>query len=237
LAARFDTADDARRAWERVFAGVDTSTGHSAGASADELDLSGLTATTPIGELGLAPRLAGAVERLGAADVGGLARLPSNQLTLSGVGAAVRRELRHLVRRLRDAGYAEEPELLGELDAADLDRLSVDRLADRLVPARSNLTTEQRRVISVLLGIEPDAQQLWPTLSRTAEIVGVDAAEVTGELERARKRWAEARPELVGIREGIVEWLAGRGGARRSGRPRLDRLDSRPARGGRCRAR
>lgn len=130
----------------------------------------------------------------------------------SGVGAAVRRELRHLVRRLRDAGYAEEPELLGELDAADLDRLSVDRLADRLVPARSNLTTEQRRVISVLLGIEPDAQQLWPTLSRTAEIVGVDAAEVTGELERARKRWAEARPELVGIREGIVEWLAGRGG-------------------------
>ena len=209
---RFDTADDLRRAWERVFAGVDTSTGHSAGASADELDLAGLAAATPIGALGLAPRLAGAVERLGVADVGALARVTGDRLALSGVGAAVRRELRHLVRRLREAGFAEEPELIGELDPADVPRLSVDRLAERLVPQRSNLTEEQRRLLGVLLGTEADAGQDWSTTSRTAEVSGADPAEVTGALERARKRWAESRPELVVLREGVAGWLAGRGG-------------------------
>jgi serine/threonine protein kinase len=213
---RFDTADDVRRAWERVFSAVDPTTGHATGASADEVDLTGLTPSTPISELGLAPRLAGAVDRLGAGDVGTLARAPLNQ-ALSGVGAAVRTELRHLVRRLREAGLAEEPEELGELDEADLARLSVDRLAERLVPARSNLSTEQRRTLEVLLGLDPAAEQSWPTLAGTAEVTGLDAAEVAKELDRARKRWAEYRPELVGLREGLAEWLAGRGGVATGG--------------------
>jgi serine/threonine protein kinase len=205
---RFDTADDMRRAWERVFSGVDTSSGHRPGLSADELDLSGLDATTPIAELGLAPRLAGAVERLGVADVGGLARAPLN---LSGIGAAVRRELRHLVKRLRDEGFAEEPEAIGELGALDVARASVDKLAERLVPP-SNLSGEQRRMLAVLLGLEPDAAQVWPTIARTAEVTGVDRADIAGELERARRRWAEHRPELVAVREELAGWLAARGG-------------------------
>src|SRR5690606_10740970 len=118
-AQRFDTADDLRRAWQRVFTGIDTPSRHPAGVSADELDLSGLQSDTPIAELGLAPRLAGAVDRLGVADVGALARVPLNTLTLSGVGATVRAELRHLVRRLREAGLGDEPETLGEIDPTD----------------------------------------------------------------------------------------------------------------------
>lgn len=209
---RFDTADDARRAWERLFTDVDASSEHGGGAAADEVDLSAVTPSTPVSALGLAPRLAGAIERVGAVDVGSLARMPANQLTLSGVGAAVRRELRHLVRRLREAGLAEEPEHLGDLADADVARLSVDRLSDRLVPARSNLTAAQRTALTVLLGLQPDAGQRWPTVIRTAEVTGLDAADVSAELDRARKRWAEHRPELVGLREGIVDWLAGRGG-------------------------
>lgn len=210
-AQRFDTADDLRRAWERVFSGVDTSSGHTAGASADELDLSPLTSATPLAALGLAPRLAGAVERLGVADAGSLARVPGNELALSGVGAAVRRELRHLVRRLRDAGLADEPEVLGELEPGDVARLSVDRLAERLVP-RSKLSGEQRGVLEALLGLADGVVQPWPTVTSTAEISGAETATVAAELERARKRWAEYRPELVVVRDELAAWLAGRAG-------------------------
>lgn len=211
VAERFDTADDLRRAWERVFSGVDTSSGHSAGSSADELELSRLTSATPIAELGLAPRLAGAVERLGVVDVGALARVTGDRLALSGVGAAVRRELRHLVRRLRDAGLAEQPESLGELNPGDEERLSVDRIAERLVP-RSNLPEETRRILAVLLDHDGDAGQPWPTTSRAAELTGTAISDVTAELERARKRWSEHRPELVVLRDELAGWLAGREG-------------------------
>src|SRR5690606_31587561 len=188
--------DDMRRAWQRVFATIDTPSRHPAGVSADELDLSGLRPDTPIAELGLAPRLAGAVDRLGVADVGSLARVPLNTLALSGVGATVRAELRLCVRRLRDAGLGDEPETLGEIDPTDLQRLSVDRIAERLVP-RSNLPAAQRSVLEVLLGLHSDTGQVWPTPRRTAEVTGSDTSEVVAELERARRRWAEHRPELV----------------------------------------
>ena len=208
---RFDTADDMRRAWERVFAEVDESTGHVVGVSADELDLAALTPATPVGDLGLAPRLVGAIERLGVADVGGLARAGGELVRPSGMGATVRSELRHLIRRLRDAGFADEPEDIAELDARDLVRLSVDRLADRLVPP-SGLSEDTRQLLYVLLGLDIGAMHDWPTTTVTAATVGTDASTVSAELDKARKRWAEYRPELVVVRQELVEWLATREG-------------------------
>jgi serine/threonine protein kinase len=208
---RFDTADDMRRAWERAFAEVDESTGHAAGVSADELDLTTLSSATPVGELGLAPRLVGAIERLGVADVGALARAGGELVRPSGMGAAVRSELRHLIRRLRDAGFADEPEDIAELDPHDLARLSVDRLADRLVPP-SGLSEDTRQLLHVLLGLDIGAMHDWPTTTVTASTVGTDASTVTDELDKARKRWAEYRPELVAVRQELVEWLTSREG-------------------------
>lgn len=193
-----------------MFADVD-STGHPHGATADELDLAALSSKTLIAELGLAPRLVGAIERLGVADVGALARVPGNELAISGVGAAVRRELRHLVRRLREAGLGEEPETLGDLEPDDVARLSVDRLADRLVP-QSNLSDRQRGVLRVLVGLDADADQVWPTLTRTSSVTGIDVSDATAELERARRRWAQYRPELVRVRDELADWLTTREG-------------------------
>lgn len=208
---RFDTADDLRRAWERVFTGIDESTGHAAGVSAEELDLSDLTAATPVVELGLAPRLVGAIERLGAATLGDLARAGGELSRLSGVGAGVRSEVRHLIRRLRDHGFGEEPESIDDLDPSDIVRLSVDRLSDRLVPT-TGLSADVRTLLWVLLGLDIRAMQDWPTTSATAEALDVDSRQVTVELEKARRRWAERRPELVAVREEIAAWLANREG-------------------------
>lgn len=206
---RFDTADDFRRDWDRVFTDVDSTSGHPHGASADEIDLASVEPITTIAELGLAPRLVGAIERLGVATAGELARAGAYRMT--GVGASVRRELRHLVRRLRDAGLADEPETLGELSDSDVARLSVDRLAERLVP-RSNLTDERRQTLQALLGLDDADGTAWPTLTRTARATDTELSEVTAELERARKRWAGYRPELVVVRTEIAEWLATREG-------------------------
>lgn len=203
---RFDTADDMRVAWERVFTHVDQSTGHSSGVSAAELDLSQLTASTPVGDLGLAPRLIGAIERLGVVDVGALARASGEVARLSGVGANVRTEIRHLVRRLREARFADELESMVDLDPDDLARLSVDRLADRLVPPRT-LTEEQRGIRLALLGLDVSTAHDWPTSTVCAETLKVATSTVVDELEKSRKRWAEARPELVLVRQQLIDWL------------------------------
>lgn len=203
---RFDTADDMRIAWERVFTHVDQSTGHSSGVSVDDLDLTQLTSSTPVGDLGLAPRLIGAIERLGVADVGALARASGELSRLSGAGANVRTEIRNLVRRLRDAGFADESEAVADLDPDDVARLSVDRIADRLVPPKT-LTEEQRNICLALLGLDVSTAQDWPTSSVCAETLKVTTSDVVEELEKARRRWAEKRPELVIVRQQLADWL------------------------------
>ena len=203
---RFDTADDLRRAWERAFVGVDEPTVQTPGASAAELDLSNVTATTTIAELGLTPRVAGAIERLGVPDVGSLARI-QHGLSISGVGATVRKEVRHLVKRLRDAGFADDPEQIGELDEADEARLSVDRLAERLVPP-SNLDEATRLMLRALIGLDDTVGQPWPTEIATAEATGIAPTNVAAQLDKAAHRWANYRPELVHVRDEIRDWLA-----------------------------
>jgi serine/threonine protein kinase len=210
-AHRFDTADDMRRAWERVFTDVDETTGHTTGVSASELDLSQLAPTTPVGELGLAPRVVGAIERLGVADVAALARARSELSRLTGIGATTRTEIRHLIQRLSEAGFADEPEAIEDLDPEDYARLSVDRLADRLVPP-SGLSEQTRQLLQVLLGLDISAMQDWPTTTATATTVGTDASTVVTELDKARRRWAERRPELVVARQELTEWLTTREG-------------------------
>jgi hypothetical protein len=115
------------------------------------------------------------------------------------------------VRRLAAAGLAQEPEALGELRPGDEARLSVDLIAERLVP-RSNLPEETRHLLAVLLGLEDDAGERWPTINRTAALTGAAVGEVSEELERARTRWAEHRPELAVLRDELARWLALREG-------------------------
>lgn len=212
---RYGTAEELRRAWEQLFVDVDRTTTVPDGAPAipvDELDLVHVTASTPIADLGLSLRLTGAIERLGVADAGGLARVPANDLNRVGSGAVVRRELRQLRRRLREAGLAEEPEQIDALDDADLQRLSVDRLADRLVPP-SNLSEQRVRRLKVLLGLDISAMDgRWPTLTATAATCDDTTAEIVDELDRARRRWADHRPELTVIRAELADWLTGQEG-------------------------
>lgn len=210
---RFDTADDLRRAWQRAFAGVDDTTGHPAGVDAGDVDLSSVTRTTPISELGLQPAVASLVERLGAGTVGELASLPRHLITSTpGAGAVIRREVRHLLDRLSAAGLAEEPEVIDELAPGDIEHLSVDGLSRRLVPP-SNLPDEARTRLRALLMLDLQPGLLeWPTVSATAQALGDDVAEVSADLDRARERWAEARPELKVLRDQMQEWLVARQG-------------------------
>lgn len=212
--ARFDTAAELLAAWRSVFADVDETTHTGTGVSVEELELAQVTESTPLAELGLPPRLAGAVERLGVADAGSLARVPQVDVgRIAGVGAGARKELRRLVSRLREHGLADDPEDLTELRPDEVDRASVDRLAARLAPD-SNLPDDELTALRRYLGLEHAAGTAtrWPTLTGTARTCDLEPEQLAGILTRARRRWADRRPELVVVRDELADWLAHRGG-------------------------
>ena len=139
--ARFDNAEEMRRAWFRCFEAIDvTPAGDENGDLPDEFE--GVTEVTSLADLGVSPRLLNALERIGAHTVAELIALPRIRLYRNkGIGQRTVKRIRalseglaeHLAERGRPAstttaGGDEQP---GD-PATDPAAWSIDLLASRL---------------------------------------------------------------------------------------------------------
>jgi len=204
-AHRFDTAAQMRRAWEQVFSAAsrpDTASGEAPAVA--DLDLGDITRDTALSELRLSAKVRNAIERLGLIKAGDLADFPPPQLVrLAGIGATTRREVNHLAQRLREAFEG------GSL-ASDADSVSVDRLAEQLVP-KPPADEDHRTAVAVFLGLAGDSPSDWPTHREVSDLAVLERQVVAGALTSSRARWVR-KPEITAIRRELIERIARRGG-------------------------
>lgn len=205
-ARRFDTAAQMRREWERAFEGLaadgDAVVG---GVPAEEVDLTAATLDTVVVDLGLAGRVVAALERIGVTTLGDLQGIPGADLRrLPGVGAATRKEISHLTRRLA--------ELLppSDVPTSDDSHISIDRLAELLLP-RASGDDATRGVLTAVLGLDVVDRGPWPSTRAVAEALDVPREGVAEALAAGRQRWRR-RPEVTALRNDLVELLRGRAG-------------------------
>ena len=194
-----------RRAWEQVFSGAGrAAAGEGEATAVADLDLSVATRETPLAELPLAPKVRNALERLELVSLGDLANFPAGQLVrLGGIGATTRREVNHLAQRLRETFEG------GAVDAG-ADSISVDRLADQLVP-KPPADEDHRTATAAFLGLAGESASAWPTHRETSDLTGLERQIVAGAVSSARARWVR-RPEMTAVRRELVDRLARRGG-------------------------
>ena len=140
--ARFDNAEEMRRAWFRCFEAIDvTAAGDEDGELPEEFD--GVTEATSLAALGISPRLLNALERIGAHTVAELIALPRIRLYRNqGIGQRIVKRIRTLSERLAEhVTERERPasttttsgdEEYGADAATDPAVWSIDLLASRL---------------------------------------------------------------------------------------------------------
>ncbi len=90
---------------------------------------------------------------------------------------------------------------------ADVKRLSVDEVVRRLIPNEPELT----QVSGLAPGTSGRAVSPWAGQQDIARITGLPAADVAAHLERLRSRWQKSVPELLPVRDDLVEILAEHG--------------------------
>ncbi|AXV04982.1 Tyrosine protein kinase:Serine/threonine protein kinase [Euzebya pacifica] len=230
--SRFDTAADMLAAWQRVFAALDAPATRTTdddtattrpGLPAAEVDLSAVTETTTIAELGLSPRVTSALDRQGVETVTDLAVIPPAELTrMSSVGATVRKEIVKLAKRLSahlDAAASPSSALADHTVRGDesAQTARVDRVVEAILPS-ARTDADVQTVIRELLALstqtpgEGHDTDRWPSQAVVAERTGLDRAAVAAALVSSRARWVKRVPELTAVRTALVEALDSRGG-------------------------
>ncbi len=140
--ARFDNAEEMRRAWFRCFEEIDvTPAGDEEGELPEEFE--GVTESTPLAALGISPRLLNALERMGAHTVAELIGLPRIRLYRNkGIGQRIVKRIRLLSERLAEhlaeRGRSISTTTAGEEEyPTDPAVWSIDLLASRLTRGTS----------------------------------------------------------------------------------------------------
>lgn len=206
-ARRFGTASAMLRAWRKVFAGLAAHDliEEEAGLAAHDVDLTSVSPDTLIAELDLAPRLASALQRLDITTLDDLRAIPQQRLiSLPSIGAATRREITHLAARVRERFPDAGP------PAEEAGHLSVDRLADVLVP-KPPADVQDRTVTEVFLGLGGQVTARWPSQRHLVEETGLSPEIVADTLTAARRRWSR-RTEVTAARNELARLLADRAG-------------------------
>lgn len=219
--ARFDTAEEMRRAWIRLFEAIDRpATVTDSGTTGVGAALAAADVATPLAALGLTPRVLNALERLGVQQVGELAELPRTKLYgMQGIGLGTKREIKELAdaaaRTLAERGAPAISDVAPELDDVSVDpRLwSVDLLARQLVSGK--LPTPEPQVLKQITGfaapVDAEAQDAWPSQRDVAEGLGLSRTAVADVVDRARARWAK-KPWMTLLREDVARLLESHGG-------------------------
>lgn len=221
ITERFDNAEEMLRAWRECFTGLDepgTLSDHTDESQLQEL-LADATFDTHIPELGLGTRATNALDRANILTVEDLLTVPMRKLLrLRGVGNKTRREITAAVKILRDRlGKPEREQPLvsetseTESEVVDVANLSVDLLADRLLKTGSRDGETFQRTVQLLLGLNPDLTDCWPSQATIAENVQVTRGRIGQIVGKLQDRWAKDAA-ITRLRSDLAEMLSGQGG-------------------------
>lgn len=147
-------------------------------------------------------------------DVAGLLRIsPATLWRLRGAGKKTCRELLDCQRYLRDrlgtppvALLESDKPAIDEEDAADPHSLSIDLLVRRVLPGAATDRSDDRVLLTDLLALNFDADQLWPGQSEVAARHDVTPVAVHGALKRAIDRW-QRDPAITRLRSDLVDLI------------------------------
>lgn len=211
---RFDTADDMRTAWRRIFSELDRRPETEGAREGDAAELRALaTLDTSLSAIGLSARAASALEPLETPllTVEDLLAYPIFRLNrLPGVGMETREELRTAYHDLRARLGTQGP---SNADADAPARSSLEALTADLLPAPNSRNAPQLRILKLLLGLEPLARHAgpWPSQTDVAAQLSLTRARVGQVLNAGRKRWLEL-PDLTDLRDELLDHLTQLGG-------------------------
>ncbi|UFP93619.1 BREX system serine/threonine kinase PglW [Gloeobacter morelensis MG652769] len=217
-AQRFDNAEQMLRAWRGCFEGIELPGALVENDSEELLRalLAGAKAETKIAELGLGTRAVTALDRenvLSVADL--LAEPPQKLAQLRGVGNKTRREISTVLRILREQlGSVQIPEAPSQSQPGIIDpgKISVDILGRRIAASQYGDGTLERRMLSALLGLDPELDEVWPSQADLARHLDVTPAWISQLVHKLQSRWAK-EPAFTRLREDLLELLKGSGGA------------------------
>ena len=213
--ARFDSAEEMRRAWSGCFGAIDVqATGDEEGGDLPG-GFDGVTRETPLLALGLSPRLLNALDRLGAHTVAQLVDLPRIRLYRNkGIGQRIVKLIRELSERLAEH-LAERGRTLDtattvhEADhPVDPAVWSIDLLASKLVSTR--IPEGEARLMRGALGMEGNLG-LLPAHREVAESLGATPTGMARAIRRLRERWNRQR-WMTRLRDSVAALVAKHGG-------------------------
>lgn len=221
ITERFDNAEEMLRFWRDSFAGLDSAgslSDHTDGSQLREL-LADATFDSTIGELGLGSRATNALDRANILTVEDLLTVPMRRLLqMRGVGNKTRREVAAAVKILREMlGKPEKEQLLvpenndSETEVVDVANLSVDLLADRLLKTGGRDGDTFQRSIRLLLGLDPEQTDCWPSQATIAAAVEVTRGRIGQIVGKLHGRWSKDAA-LNRLRSDLAEMLSCQGG-------------------------
>ncbi len=212
---RFDNAEVMLQEWRECFKALGPPDAASE-IDEDELRrrLAEATFDSSVHELGLGTRATNALDRANVLTVEDL--LGMQMRRLRGVGNKTRREIASSVKILRErlgspATEAVPAEDAEEQQAADLSRLSVDLLAQRLTRVSPREGNTVRQTITTLLGLEEALPCTWPGQADVARFLAVTRARVGQVVGKVVDRWGRDKA-LTPLRGDIAGLLATAGG-------------------------
>ncbi len=218
---RFDNSEEMLRTWRKCFEGIDQAGPLSDHADESQLQelLADATFETQIPELGLGTRATNVLDRENILTVADLLSVPMRRLLrLRGVGNKTRREISSAVKILRErlGKPQREPPLVPvmvepEPESNDVSNMSVDLLADRILKTGSRDGETFGQTVPLLLGLDPQLTDCWPSQSDVARVVDVTRARVGQVLGKLQDRWAKDAA-LSRLRADLAEMLAAQGG-------------------------
>lgn len=217
---RYDNAEEMRRAWGRVFEGIDQPTTDLGSGDLDAA-LAEATEATELAALPLSARVLNAIERMGVTTLGALLEMPRIRLYRNrGIGQQTVREVRRLAERAAEvlAGRSGEGSgsgtgvgLADPDPSADPALWSIDLMHRRLLSRQAS--EDERAILTALLGLEETAGAPWAAQQDVAERLGCARDEVRQATERARERWRKDVPMwMQPLREDVARLLEKHGG-------------------------
>ena len=220
--ARFDNAEEMLRSWRDCFEGIEQSgtlSDHENEAELSEL-LADADFDTRIPELGLGTRAVDALDRANVLTVKDLLTVPLQRLlSMRGVGNKTRREIGMAVKILRERLGPPQPEDATTIavdpgtkaEQIDVDNLSIDLLAQRVIRVGPKEDDNTRRALHMLLGLDPELKDPWPSQSDVAHVLHIARAQVGQWMSKFLNRWAK-EPAVTKLRGDIATIIESAGG-------------------------
>lgn len=218
---RFESAEEMRRAWERIFHPI-TITEHEAQASTPLP--SEFAPTTPIAALGFSAQAQSALDRANIYSAADLIRAnPGSLIFMRGVGNTVRKEIRDKIEEIKSAIGANQQSFL-ETEPVKKSQPEQSLFSELEILARRVADGNSHKIklpqggalfdISLYPGIDgrSETPKEWPTQGQLAKAAGCTAAKISQLYKVDRARISEIK-ELSRLRQEIVEKIAEDGGA------------------------